>query len=955
MNDLIEALLSLHTSEARHSWLEQHVPATDGALVDALREEAQRRGQDNPRTVLLVAQAVADAAAFWQDPPTEAAALHIEAEARRLLSEHQAALDLYERAAASYLSLGLELEAARVAVGQIDTMMYLGLHEQVLTLADWASDVFHVADDQLALGKIRVNQGNIFARLGRLTEARDSYAQARSIFTDLDDARRLAMVNANDAIALTFLDDFRLAEHMFRQARAHFETERMTNAIATVDLNLAYLYFAQGDYQRALTTFNQAREIFDVLDNPVEAAQVDLHRSDIYLALNLWHEALQLAREARPVFEKAGMLWETALLWLNEAAALAHLDDDASPAVALDKARQVFTREQNEAWLAATDLYQAIFDWRSGSLESAREYALRARNAFRQTGLSSRVAQCEVVLGEVALLKGEVERAAKHFHQGLTRLEQTDVPAIYFACLFGLGRTEQLKGQIEAALQYYRQAVTVVERLQAAIGAEDYKIAFLGDKLQVYEALILLLLDVGTAVTTQEAFDTVERAKSRALLDTLAREAPALVHSPAEAELVNEMERLKSELNWYYNRLNAPQPDGGELTAKDIQRMTEATTRRERALKKLLNRWRSPDLAAAPHNPIWTVTPDRVRAVLPAGTLLLEFYTARDEVIVFGLNNERMWVHRLPASRDKIANALIQLRFQINKFGYGPAYRERHADTLRQSTDESLRELYQALLAPIAERLTAETLIIVPHGILHYVPFQALFDGERYLIDKKTVSYAPSATILHRVLTSQVKINERPPLIIGLPDQMIPYVQTEVESIAALFSQADVYLAERATVNSLMGNEISPAFLHLSTHAAFRADNPLFSALKLADGWVSVNDIYSMASSAPLVTLSACETGRSQVVAGDELVGLCRGFFSAGAKSLVVSLWRVDDHSTAHLMARFYESLRDGRPVNQALNSAQLAIKEEKGHPYYWAPFILTGDTRTHLSAIPVR
>jgi CHAT domain-containing protein len=251
--------------------------------------------------------------------------------------------------------------------------------------------------------------------------------------------------------------------------------------------------------------------------------------------------------------------------------------------------------------------------------------------------------------------------------------------------------------------------------------------------------------------------------------------------------------------------------------------------------------------------------------------------------------------------------------------------------------------------------LTAETLIIVPHGVLHYVPFQALFDGERYLIDEKTVSYAPSATILHRVLTSQVEINENPPLIMGLPDQMIPYAQAEVESIATLFSQADVYLGERATVNSLMGNEISPAFLHLSTHATFRADNPLFSALKLADGWVSVNDIYGMAGSAPLVTLSACETGRSQVVAGDELVGLCRGFFSAGARSLVVSLWRVDDNSTAHLMARFYEGLRDGQPVNRALDSAQLAIKEEKGHPYYWAPFVLTGDTRTHLSAIPIR
>ncbi len=949
MSDRIEALLSLDTSEARRSWLEQHVPARDGALVDALREEALRRERDNPHTALLVSQAAADAALVWEDQQTEAASLHIEANVRWLLAEHKVALGLYERATMLYNALGLELEAARVAVGQLNAMMYLGLYEEALALADWASDVFHVAGDQSALGRMITNRGNIFARLGRFPEARDSYAQARIVFTALGDTRRMAMLDVNDANVQAELDDFRVAEEMLEQARVQFEIESLTSLVAQVDLNLGYLYFARGDYQRALTTFNQARDTFVAQDDTVLTAKVDWHRSDTYLALNLWHEALERAREARLAFEKAGMAWEVAVLWLNEAAALAHLDDDSSPIDALDGARQIFAQEQNEVWLAATDLYQATFDWRSRKLVSAREHALRARDVFRQARLRSRVTQCEVILGEVALMLGEIEHAAKHFHQGLAQFEQTNAPSVCFACLFGLGRTEQRKGQIEAARQHYRQAIIAIERLQAAIGAEDYKMAFLSDKLQVYEALILLLLNVGTPEAIQEAFETVEQAKSRALLDALAREAHAPVDSPAEAELLDEMERLKSELNWYYNRLNTPQPDGGELSIEEVRRMTEAITRRERALKKLLDRWRSPDLASAPHNPIWTVTSDQIQAILPAKSLLLEFYTAKDQIIVFGLNAETMWMHRLPTSHSKVVETLIQLRFQINKFGYGPAYQERHANALRQGVDESLHELYKALLSPIAERLTAETLTIVPHGVLHYVPFQALFDGERYLIDEKTVSYAPSATILHRILTSQAEVNDSVPLIIGLPDQMIPYAQAEVESIAALFSQADVYLGERATMDSLMGNERSPAFLHLSTHATFRADNPLFSALKLADGWVSVNDIYSMVKSAPLVTLSACETGRSQVAAGDELVGLCRGFFSAGARSLVVSLWRVDDSSTAHLMARFYEGLRDGQPVNRALRAAQMAVKGEKGHAYYWAPFILTGDIHTHL------
>jgi len=530
--------------------------------VRALREEALRRERDNPHTALKVAQAVADAAVTWKDQQTEAVALHIEADARDLLAEQRAALDLYQRAAALYRASGLELEAARVAVGQLNTMMYLGLHEEALTLADWAGDVFQVAGDQLALGKMTMNRGNIFARLGRFARARDSYAQARAIFTTLGDARHLAMANLNDAITLTFLDDFRQAEGLFKRARDHFESEEMASAVAQVDLNLGYLYFAQGDYQRALVTFSQAKRTFATQGNYVEIAKIDSHRSDIYLALNLWHEALQRAREARPAFKEAGMAWEMALLWLNEAAALAHLDDDGSPADALDKARQVFAQERNDVWLAATDLYRAIFDWRSGALDSAREHALCAREAFsravRQTGLHSRVAQCEIVLGEVALAKGEIEHAAKHFRQGLERLEHTDVPAVCFACLYGLGRTEQLKGETETSLEYYRRAVAVIELLQATIGAEDYKIAFLSDKLHVYEALIMLSLDMGTPEALNEAFETVEQAKGRALLDALAREPTGVPDSPAEAALLAEMERVRSELNWYYNRLNTP-------------------------------------------------------------------------------------------------------------------------------------------------------------------------------------------------------------------------------------------------------------------------------------------------------------------------------------------------------------------------------------------------------------
>ncbi len=214
-------------------------------------------------------------------------------------------------------------------------------------------------------------------------------------------------------------------------------------------------------------------------------------------------------------------------------------------------------------------------------------------------------------------------------------------------------------------------------------------------------------------------------------------------------------------------------------------------------------------------------------------------------------------------------------------------------------------------------------LVIIPHDLLHYVPFHALFDGEHYLIQKKAIAYAPSATILQHVLTRSSPVMVESPHVFGLADTTIPFAQAEAATVAALFPDTHLHIGEQATVASFLHSHRHAAFLHISTHATFRSDNPTFSALKLADGWVTVNDIYEMDGLAPLVTLSACETGRHKVQVGDELLGLCRGFLNTGVNSLIVSQWAVDDNSTAQLMRYFYQELQKGKPVYQALQTAQ--------------------------------
>jgi CHAT domain-containing protein len=135
--------------------------------------------------------------------------------------------------------------------------------------------------------------------------------------------------------------------------------------------------------------------------------------------------------------------------------------------------------------------------------------------------------------------------------------------------------------------------------------------------------------------------------------------------------------------------------------------------------------------------------------------------------------------------------------------------------------------------------------------------------------------------------------------------------------------------------------------LHLATHGVFRADNPSFSSIKLADAWLTVRDLAEIARGAQLVTLSACETGVNGISAGDEVIGLTRGLLGAGCSAVVASLWTVSDESTARLMERFYAGLRAGRPPAEALRAAMLATRDQYDHPYFWAPFTVVGDGLT--------
>jgi CHAT domain-containing protein len=226
--------------------------------------------------------------------------------------------------------------------------------------------------------------------------------------------------------------------------------------------------------------------------------------------------------------------------------------------------------------------------------------------------------------------------------------------------------------------------------------------------------------------------------------------------------------------------------------------------------------------------------------------------------------------------------------------------------------------------------------------VLHYLPFHALHDGQNYLIDSFTISYAPSASVF-ALCQRKVENVQATSLVLGVPDEKAPFISEEVRSVAAILPGAELFIGPEASESLLREKGRHSLAIHIATHGSFRQDNPMFSGIRLGESYLSLYDLYQLHLQADLVTLSGCATGLNVVAAGDELLGLIRGLLFAGARSLLLSLWDVHDRTTADLMKSFYGRFCGGQDKATSLQGAMQELREQYAHPYYWAPFVLVG------------
>lgn len=925
------------------------VPAVDYALIEQFKKLVDQRVRSNAHDAMQVADFAISLSQLTNDPATRALGARTKGMVLHVMARYQAATVQYERARQLYRKAGLEVERARVERAMVDALIYLGRYEDALTLAAEARQVFEKHSESLLLAQLESNAGNIYHRLDRNAEALARYERAAELFA-VCAPEQLAQVTFNRANVYCNLDEFRQAQRLYEQAYVlHCANEDQIGAIQT-QYSLGYLHFLMGSYHQAMRVLQEVRVACLRNGDEQTAALCILDLAEIYLQLNILDEAARLAAQARELFLALGIRYEAArsLTFLALAEMRRRNWDAAENHFKL--AQKEFTEEGNKVHLGLVNLYQAELRLlRSQAqvpsvLTDAVKLAEAAETLFNGQRLKAKTCTARLVKARALLARGEPARQIGE--QILKTCQQLESPWLHYQAHELLGDAQLATGDWRKAQEHYAQAIAFIEQIRSNIRVDEFRSAFFKDKLRVYEKLIRLCLEQGTPEQQAEAFYYLESSKARTLVDLLVSELELMPQAadPATAALHAEWQRLREELHWHYSKVNQTESAadmlGKSRLLQDGAKERAEILRCEKQLAELTQQLQAADPSFCLFEQSGGMHVGELQAMLAPDELVIEYYFDQEDLKLFVVDASQLQVFSSNYTQTQIGEQIQRLRFQLEKFQYGTKYLDTHATHLRVSINETLHQLWQALFAPTAMLARDKRLIFIPFGILHNVPFQALYDGERYLLEAHEMTQAPSARLLQLCAARRPQRFDRA-AIFGAADAIAPQITEEIQAISELFPQGLCQTGQAATGLALAQAAPTSDVLHIASHAVFRQDNPMFSAFKLADGWINFYDICALKLPASLVVLSGCSTGASRIYAGDEMMGLARGFLSAGAAALIVSLWAVNDPATAQLMTAFYQKLRAGQALRTALRAAALEIKAKYGHPYYWASFVM--------------
>lgn len=942
--DIVKALLTAPTAVDQAALLRAKGELNAAGLMNLIEETAVLARRD-PEQAQQLAAACVQIAPLANAPELVPQATYIQAQTHAIKGEFEQSLALIESARDGYMALGDDFQALRTSLGLIHVLNELGRHQEALQTAElifvrlqeWGE-----LDQQgeLLAARASQNQGVCYRLMGRYKEALQAYETAEQHYKNADVFDHMGDIHNNRGLILLHLGRVSDALEAFQTAEAITAASGRALIQAQSLFNIGDAQLMLGHYRESLAALDEAHHLLDAMGKLAQSYNLLLQRGHVYLALNLYPEALTAYSEAEEACRASGMkhylgraLWGKGMVLTAER----HL---AEASQAFVEAADLFMAAENAPMFCTVQLEQANILALQGETAAAVALAEEVLQLIQKNEWPVQQLYTHLRLAD---LLSEPTAIQHHLTAAQTLLEMLSLPHLRYRLQQRWGAFYWGQNQPEQARWWLEAAVAEIEHLRGTVAQEVMRTSFLRDKTIAYEQLLQLHLAEceQNPAAVPNAFLTAERAKSRTLLDLINGVITIRDFVPTDQAIAQKQQQLEADLNAVYNAFL-----DDTLTAADAKELETKASQLEQALRQL--RLRAGDNVSL--NPFTQAfSAESLLEQRSRPHTLLAFHILQDEIVAFISLGDEIRVVRQLASAAAVQHQLQQLNLQWQRFRTNPQFIERHMGRLRQSTDRILQTLYQQLIQPLKQHLPAasvnqpQPVVIIPHGPLHQLPFHALFDGQQYLIEQYELSYAPSATVYAACWERPLRPLKEA-VVIAVEDPLIPAAAQEAHQIAGQLSQVTLLTNEQATIPNLRHIVSKADVLHLATHGLFRADNPIFSALKLHDGWLQAADVLSLSLAGALVTLSACESGRSQIDAGDEVLGLARAFMGAGAATLVVSLWLVQDETTAVLMADWYNRLQQNPEQRAAtLRQAQLALKETYPHPYYWAPFVLMG------------
>jgi CHAT domain-containing protein len=532
----------------------------------------------------------------------------------------------------------------------------------------------------------------------------------------------------------------------------------------------------------------------------------------------------------------------------------------------------------------------------------------------------------ELVAGLYEANKREAEKAGPF--ADVTRVRALHVDGMMY----------QMRDRHDSALASFMKAVAIVEHDRSSLSDERSRGTYMEDWAGVFYAAMNELLQ---SHRFADAFDIVERVRSRGLADLLASRTLGLTR-PAEQRLYAESALLRSQISqvqqtlWQALAGSAKHPTEGEGATR-VRELEARIASLEAENRRVMARM----AVQAPRlQELMTAKPGSLPALQASMRRehyeMLQYLVIAPNVIVWHISSDSVTVRKvfLPTAQLEAKVAALQNSLAARKSGF---------DTT------TAQELYLYLVEPVRAHIHSDRLVIVPHETLQYVPFQVFrnpADG-RYLGERYQLTYAPSASVLLQMKRPAGGAGGR---LLAVADPGIDSGVDEVEAIAQEFPRHKVVLGTLASEHEVKAWAGDYDVIHLSVHGEFEAKEPMLSHLLLApgagdDGQLTAAEMFGLPFRGnPLVVLSACETGRVQATHGNEILGMVRALLYAGAGSLVLSNWEVEAGATALWMQTFYAAARS-KPLPEAARVALTTVKArpEYAHPYYWSAFSVIG------------